>query len=333
MVDDYPRRTVVRGIGGAVIGSALGSGVASAADDPDDAAADRGRSRFLGHPATLTACSFNVRYDNPSDEYSWDERLSRVTETIAETEPDLLGVQEALSNQYDDLRETVDEYDWYGVGRDDGDREGEMVPVAWRTDRFEVLERGAFWLSETPDEPSVGWDADLPRVTTWVRLRHRDSGRELWFCNTHFSHVSETARAESAKLIRDRARERAADGLDVIVTGDFNTKPSRDPYRIMTGTAADGDSPLIDPRREADTATVSGPWGTYHGFTNEVDDRIDYIFTQETATVRWYRTLPVLEDAYRSDHLPVLTKFEFGPWWRSSRNRRTDRPDWDLPHD
>ncbi|NUB92853.1 endonuclease/exonuclease/phosphatase family protein [Haloterrigena sp. SYSU A558-1] len=328
MFDEYQRRTVVRGIGGAAIGSVLGSGAASAADDSTEATADgRRRFGFSRRSTTIRACSFNVRYDNPSDEHSWDERLGRVTETVTEAEPDLLGVQEALANQYDDLRNRLEAYEWYGVGRDDGDREGEMVPVAWRADRFEMLDRGAFWLSETPAEPSVGWDADLPRVTTWASLRHRESGRRIWFCNTHFSHVSETARAESARLILERARERAADGMDVVAMGDFNAKPSRNPYRIMTGLNDDETSPLVDPRREADTATVAGPWGTYHGFTNRVGDRIDYVFTGDTATVNWYRTLPILEDAYRSDHLPVLTELEYGPRWGSGRKRRTGRRD------
>ncbi|MFC7154385.1 endonuclease/exonuclease/phosphatase family protein [Halomarina halobia] len=272
-----------------------------------------------GRPTTVRACSFNVRYDNPEDEYSWDERLPRVVETVEEIAPGLLGVQEAQPNQYDDLRAALDDYEWYGVGRDDGDREGEMVPVAWRADRYRVRETGEFWLSETPDEPSVGWDADLPRVTTWASLSHRETGRRLWLCNTHFSHVGETARVESAKLVRERADERAMAGEDVVVTGDCNSKPSERPYQILTGTAGSPASPLFDPRREADTDTVSGPWGTYHGFTPEIEDRIDYVFTADTAAVDWYRTLDVRPGEYRSDHLPVVTEVEFGsrrrlPW-------------------
>lgn len=310
MFEGSLRRTFIGGVGASVVGSVLGSGVSSATGDgerPDEECGARSNNR----PLTLRACSFNVRYDNPDDEHSWDERLSRVSETIAELEPGLLGVQEAQPNQYDDLRATVDDYEWYGVGRDDGDRAGEMVPVAWRTDRFESIETGAFWLSETPDEPSVGWDADLPRVTTWVSLRHRESGRRVWFCNTHFSHVGETARTESAKLLRERAERRAADGEDVVITGDFNSKPSREPYRIVTGGADDENPLLTDPRREADTTSVYGPWGTFHGFTDEIEDRIDYVFTLDTATVDWYRTLDVRPGAYRSDHLPVVTEFEY----------------------
>lgn len=259
----------------------------------------------------LRACSFNIRYDTPEDEHPWEERVDRVTSAINDIDPGLLGVQEALSHQYDDLRRNAEDYEWYGVGRADGDRDGEMVPVAWRADRFTATETGEFWLSETPDQPSVGWDGDFPRVTTWVSLRHRETGRRIWLCNTHLSHVGETARVESARLLRERAETRVKDGEDIVITGDFNSKPSRKPYQIMTGTANNTDSPLFDPRREADTDTVNGPWGTYHGFTDESNGRIDYVFTLDTATIDWYRTLTVREEGYRSDHLPIASEFEY----------------------
>lgn len=249
---DFPRRTFIRGLGATATIAALGARSSAATDgstnqsateqDEGDAAA-RGRNR----PTLLRTCSFNIRYDNPEDEHSWEERLNRVVETVTDAKPGLLGVQEAQPNQYDDLRGALDDYTWYGVGREDGDREGEMVPIAWRPDRFELLEKGAFWLSETPDEPSVGWDAELPRVTTWASLRHRETKRRLWFCNTHFSHVGKTGRVESAKLLRERASERAADGEDPVIMGDFNSKLSRQPYDIMTGPADNAESGLFAP--------------------------------------------------------------------------------------
>lgn len=267
-------------------------------------AADRTEA---GEACRISACSFNVRYDNPDDDYPWSERLSRVAEAIDRLDPGLLGLQEVLANQYDDLRNTVKNYEWYGVGREDGDREGEFVPIAWRTDRFEAVETGEFWLSETPDEPSVGWDADLPRVTTWAHLRHRSTGTEVWFCNTHFSHVGREARIESARMIRERA---AGAGVPPVVTGDFNVRPVSNPYHVLVDQTGAGDSPLADGRREADTTSVFGPWGTYHGFTGEIEDRIDYVFVPAAATVDRYRTVGVREGAYRSDHLPVVATFQ-----------------------
>ncbi|WP_231189210.1 endonuclease/exonuclease/phosphatase family protein [Haladaptatus sp. DYF46] len=316
---NHSRRVFLQRTGIAVAGLSLGSTTGTAMDNQENhhQTNHEGKTPWSGwRPTHLTACSFNIRYDNPDDEYSWDERVSRVIKTVENSEPGVLGMQEALPHQYDDLRDGIDEYEWYGVGREDGDRKGEMVPIAWHPDRFEAIETGEFWLSETPTKPSVGWDADLPRVTTWVSLRHRKTGRHLWFCNTHFSHVGETARSESAKLIRKRACQRTEEGEDVVITGDFNTKPSWEPYQIMTGTNGTSESPLADPRREADTDSVSGTWGTYHGFTNDIEDRIDYIFTGDTATVNSYRTLPIQENEYRSDHLPVVTDVEYSTqWW------------------
>jgi endonuclease/exonuclease/phosphatase family metal-dependent hydrolase len=316
MVKNFARRAFIQGIGATATAAVLGSGIGSASDSES--------TQFSNRPATFDACSFNIRYDNPEDEYPWDERLSRVAQTITDLKPDLLGIQEALPNQYDDLQRTLDDYNWYGVGRRDGNREGEMVPVAWRKSQFELVEKGEFWLSETPDEPSVGWDADLPRVTTWASLQHNETKRRVWLCNTHFSHIGETARIESAKLLREQAQKRAADNEDVVMTGDFNVKPSRKPYQIITGTANDSESRLFDPRREADTGSVSGPWGTYHGFTSEIDDRIDYIFTLDTATVDHYRTLDIRKGAYRSDHLPVMTEFEYSARRNPPRGRGDD---------
>ncbi|SFR71915.1 Metal-dependent hydrolase, endonuclease/exonuclease/phosphatase family [Halogeometricum rufum] len=258
---------------------------------------------------TLAACSFNVRYDNPEDDYPWTSRLPRVAEAVDRVDPELLGVQEAQPNQFTDLRETISDYDWYGIGREGGD-ESEAVPVAWSPDRFDVRERGVFWLSPTPDTPSVGWGAENPRISTWVGLTDVETGADFWFCNTHFSHVDAEARRRSAEIVRERASRRAEDGEMVVVTGDLNSVPTAPPYHVLTGRTGAGPSPVVDGRREAGTASVYGPWGTYHGFTDELEDRIDYVFTPAEADVLQYRTLGIREGAYRSDHLPVVTHFE-----------------------
>lgn len=296
-------------LGGATaLGAAAGVGSArGASGDGGSGAAERCEGGGDERTA-VTACSFNVRYDNPDDEHSWDERLSRVVGTVERHRPALLGVQEAQSHQYDDLRGELDGYGWYGVGRRDGEREGEFVPIAWRADRFEAIETGAFWLSPTPEEPSVGWDADLPRVSTWASLRDRETGERFWHCNTHFDHRGKRARLESARLIRRRAADRANGRATVVVTGDFNATPGSDPYDALTRGRGGTGRPLVDARRAADAA--EGPRETFHGFTGELDGRIDYVFVSTGVTVRRYRTLPVRAGAYRSDHLPVFATFE-----------------------
>ncbi|WP_306053850.1 endonuclease/exonuclease/phosphatase family protein [Natronococcus wangiae] len=250
----------------------------------------------------VRACTFNVRYDDPDDEHSWDEREPRVLEELERIDPDLVGCQEALPHQYDDLRAGLEAYDWHGVGRRDGERTGEFVPVGWRADRFERLESGAFWLSETPTEPSVGWDAALRRVATRVRLRDRRSDDTLWFCNAHFDHRGERARLESARLLRRRAHERLEDGEATVLTGDANCTAGFPPHRTLTA------GPLEDARRAA--SEVTGPAGTFHGFDGSVGDRIDYVFVPSAVAVTSYRAVPPAEDAPRSDHLPAYAEFE-----------------------
>lgn len=255
-------------------------------------------------PRGVRTCTFNVRYDEPADEHPWDERKSRVLEALDRIDPDLVGCQEALPHQYDDLRAGLEAYDWHGVGRRNGERDGEFVPVGWRSDRFERLESGAFWLSATPTEPSVGWDAALPRVATWVRLRDRRSADTVWFCNTHFDHRGERARLGSARLLRRRANERLEDGELPVVTGDANCTAGSPPHRTLTA------GPLEDARRAA--SEVAGPAGTFHGFDGSVGDRIDYVFVPSGVPVTSYRAVEPTEDVPRSDHLPVYTEFESG---------------------
>lgn len=253
--------------------------------------------------ATVRACSFNVRYDTPKDEYGWDTRRESVLETLQEIEADLLGIQEALPHQYEELRGGLEGYDWYGVGRRDGAIEGEFVPVAWRADRFEALETGAFWLSETSEQPSIGWNATLPRVTTWASLRDRETDTRLWVLSTHFSHQGDNAQLESARLLRRRIEDRLSSGDSdaVVVLGDFNCTPNSSPYRVLT------EGPLEDARSAAET--VTGPAGTFHGFSGEPSDRIDYVFVAGLS-VQQYRTVDSSDAVPRSDHLPVFADLE-----------------------
>lgn len=264
----------------------------------------------------IRTCSYNVRYDSPPDarlpgEEPWDVRRDRVLERIRELAPDLVGVQEAVAHQFEDLERGLEEdgYEWYGVGRRDGNRAGEFVPLGWRRDRFEALETGAFWLSETPDKPSVGWDGDLPRVATWGLLRDRETGTRLWACSVHFDHRGRRARLEAAQVVTARADqwlrggERSAGdepgpGADAaIVLGDCNCQPGSPPYRaLLTGG-------LEDAREIA--GTVRGPRETVHAFDGRLDRRIDYVFTSPGTTVDRYCTLEPRADGYASDHVPV----------------------------
>jgi endonuclease/exonuclease/phosphatase family metal-dependent hydrolase len=254
----------------------------------------------------LRAMSFNVRVDTAEDGAdAWPERVGKVESVVRLHAPAVVGGQEALAHQYEALCDRLSTYEWYGVGRR-ADGSGERVPIGYRTDRFDRLERGTFWLSERPEEAgSVGWDASLPRTATWVRLRERASERRLLCCNVHLDHEGSRARAASARLLAGRLPE-IADGDPVVLLGDFNCAPDSDPYDQLTEQFHDAKAVAERPHH--------GPTGTFHGFGGEPRERIDYVFVDGVG-VRQHATLTDRWDdgRYPSDHFPVVADLGLGP--------------------
>jgi endonuclease/exonuclease/phosphatase family metal-dependent hydrolase len=225
--------------------------------------------------------SYNIRYGTAQDgENHWDNRKEFLVETIQAFDPDLLGTQETLGFQRDYLAEKLAGYEVLGVGRDDGGEKGEMTALYFKRDRFEKLDGGHFWLSETPDKPgSKSWDTALTRMVTWVELRDRRQPKvkPLVFFNTHFDHRGQQARLESALLLRRRVTERAAQRR-VIVTGDFNTGQDSPPYRAFFGADGNIASPLRDAYRLRHPELTTGE-GTFSSFKAGAagGPRIDWI--------------------------------------------------------
>lgn len=255
----------------------------------------------------INVMSYNIRYDNPGDStHAWPYRKEMVANLIAYHEADLLGLQEALEHQVKYLDSALSEMDWVGVGRDDGKSQGEFSPVFYRKDKFELVDWGTFWLSETPDAVSVGWDAALPRIATWTQLVHHASGDTLYYINTHFDHRGEQAREESARLIRQKITELAGD-TPVVVTGDFNATPDSAPYAAMV----EGED--LKDAYEASELPHHGPTSSFSGFvvTEEMESgrRIDYVFVSPDIRVKKHAILADSKDnAYPSDHLPVIAE-------------------------
>ena len=254
-------------------------------------------------PPPLRVMSFNVRNaDMPDGRHGWRFRRPRVRETLRFYRPDVLGCQEALDAQVNDLAADLPGYQWVGVGREDGRAKGEYAPIFYHAARLELVESGTFWLSPTPETvASVGWDAALTRIATWARFRDKlDGGREFLAVNTHFDHVGEVARGESATLIVRKAAE-IAGGLPLVVTGDFNSGPETAAYRTMSGSLADA---------RAAAAVVLGPAGTFGTFAAQVEPakRIDYIFATPGTRVARFATLSQEWDGgvHASDHFPIL---------------------------
>ncbi|WP_435365925.1 endonuclease/exonuclease/phosphatase family protein [Haloarchaeobius sp. DYHT-AS-18] len=245
----------------------------------------------------LRVATFNCRYDTPYDgPDAWPNRREQVVDLLGDIDADLFGVQEATPHQFDYLQDQLPGYEWFGVGRKGGE-EGEHVPVAYRPEKVEALETGAFWLSPTPDEVSVGWDAAYPRVATW--LDAEVDGRPLRFLATHFDHEGIEARYESARLLRDTFL--TGEGPELVV-GDFNATPQSRPVSHLTGGG-------LQTAREA-AARVEGPQGTFHQFDGHADDRIDYIFTSDDFAVSRFETV-ISRAPYPSDHWPVVADLVF----------------------
>ncbi|GAB4427223.1 MAG: hypothetical protein OHK0039_45480 [Bacteroidia bacterium] len=263
------------------------------------------------HP--LRVMSFNIRLNTPADGYNaWPKRTYLVESMVRYHRADLLGVQEALEGQMQDLARMLPDFASAGVARDTG-AWAEYSAIWYRRSRFDLLDSGTFWLSETPDSMSRGWDAALNRIATWVRLRDRASGKTFLYVNTHFDHRGETARQESARLILQQIAALNPTGLPVILSGDFNADPTSQPYRILADPA--------DPLAMRDVVDLSlaplhGPASTWSGFQfpGEPGRRIDYVFVK--GAVQVLRSAVLAESwsgRFPSDHLPMLAEVLIDP--------------------
>ena len=258
---------------------------------------------------SLRMMTYNIRFDNPADGvHAWPNRKELVASVIRFHKADIIGVQEALEYQIQDLMELLPGYDWVGVGRNE-DGGGEFSAILYRSSVVAVKAAQTFWLSESPDEPgSKSWDSSLPRIATWAHFVTSSDGRELFVLNTHFDHRGEQARLESARLLKEQV-SKLANGLPVIVMGDLNATSEQPPLVLLS------DTPLSDGRSLRDGFVHSivphhGPASTWTGFTKiEADRRIDYIFASEDLPIHYHAILTdKLEDRYPSDHLPVLVE-------------------------
>lgn len=244
--------------------------------------------------AKFNVASYNLRQHNHRDSVQgdgWGRRYPVMAKLIRFHGFDIFGTQEGYKVQLEELKGELPGYDYIGIGRDDGKEEGEHSAIFYRTDLFEVLDHGDFWLSEHPDSPGLGWDAVCPRICTWGHFRHKPSGREFLFFNLHMDHVGTTARVESAKLVQQKMKEFGSE-LPTFLTGDFNVDQTHNSYKEISESGV-----LADSYNIADLVyALNGTFNSYYttGFT---DSRIDHIFVSPRVKVKKYG---VLTDTYRS---------------------------------
>lgn len=254
----------------------------------------------------IKVMTLNIRYDNPGDSLNaWPNRAAIVRNFIRNEEPDLLGMQEVLQHQYEFLDSALSDYGSIGVGRSDGAKGGEMNPVFYRKERFDMIRTKTFWLSGTPEMPgSKAWGAGLPRIVTWVELVDKNSHKHLFYFNTHFAHDSDSARIMSAGLLLSKVDSISSD-FPFVITGDFNMLPTSKGYEILTGPAES--VPLLKDSFVISERNPIGPMYTFNGFTDKQGSgRIDYIFVKDGLKVLSHKTIIKKERRiYISDHWPV----------------------------
>jgi endonuclease/exonuclease/phosphatase family metal-dependent hydrolase len=257
--------------------------------------------------APLNVMTFNIRYNNITDEEnSWPFRKDNAAMQIRFYEASLVGVQEALHDQLEDLKERLPGFNVIGVGRDDGKNAGEYSAILYNKERLKVLDSATFWLSETPAiVGSIGWDAAITRVVTWAKFRDKKTRKVFYHFNTHFDHKGIIARRESARLLI-KAVDSIAGKTNAIITGDFNASPVDEPIKVITD--------ITNPLHFTNTLGLSilphyGPKGTFNEFgPKEISNNpIDYIFIKGKFEVLKHATISESwQGRFSSDHFPVF---------------------------
>ncbi len=254
---------------------------------------------------TLKVMTYNIRLDVESDgDNNWKHRKDFFTSQIQFYEPELFGIQEALPNQVDDISSSLSAYSFVGIGRD-GEGKGESSNIFYKKERFKLLDNSTFWLSETPDVISKGWDAALNRVCTYALFMDVVTKKSFWVFNTHLDHKGEIARTRSLELILSKIAQLNTKDFPVIFMGDFNSEPNSD--RIIALEKVMNDS------RKVSMEKPFGPSGTFNDFKHNepVSKLIDYIFLSKNKRIEVIK-YAVLSDSkelrYPSDHLPVFAE-------------------------
>ena len=245
--------------------------------------------------------SYNIRYDNKWDkENNWEFRKEKIVQLITHYAPSIIGVQEGLINQVEYFDSNLINYKYIGVGREDGIEKGEFSAIYYDTLRFRVLENSTFWLSETPDTISIGWDAALERTCTYGIFEELKSKRRFLVLNVHFDHIGKKAREKSSELLLSYIQRINDNGYPVVLMGDFNSSPKEIPIATIKSKLKDA--------LEISNNPLYGPIGTFNGFKNqEISQRIDYIFTQNISVLSYTHIDDRLNNnRYISDHLPIL---------------------------
>ena len=266
--------------------------------------------------SAFNVMSFNVRLATQADgDNYWENRKETLLEVVKESDPLLLGVQEALLPQKKYLDENLKGYRSIGVGREDGKETGEIMAIFYKEDALELLDSGTFWLSETPEKPSKGWDAACFRTATWGKFKCKKTGKEFVYCNTHLDHVGTAAREKGAQLLLKKGWELTNHGeFPYFVTGDFNVTEKAEAYRAIT-QGVDDVPGLFDTNKIAKEHEIAQNY-TFHNWGKvkpENGSIIDFIFVNDRVKVEKFKINPVKHSngRFASDHVSIVATLSF----------------------
>ena len=251
---------------------------------------------------TTNIISYNIKYDNTGDTINnWNDRKASLAKLIQHYDADIVGIQEGLHHQVDYLNTALTDYSYVGIGRDDGQEKGEYSAIFYNSKKFKVLKTNTFWLSETPEKVSVGWDASLERICTYALFQNVKTKKQFWVFNTHFDHRGMQARVNSAQLIYKKINEINTSKLPVILMGDLNLTPDTEPIQYLKKNLRDA--------MEISQKPFYGPIGTFNGFDQDriMENRIDYFFVKNVDVLSYTHIddrMP--NNKHISDHLPIL---------------------------
>ncbi|MCQ2146788.1 MAG: endonuclease/exonuclease/phosphatase family protein [Bacteroidales bacterium] len=254
-------------------------------------------------PTNLTVMSYNIRYGTAKDgTNAWNLRYPASAMMIEDQKPDIMGIQEGLKDQLDYLKDVCKGYDYVGVGREDGKKEGEYSAILYNTKTVSIVKSGNFWLSEDPTKPSIGWDAACNRMATWAIMKDKNTGKKFMVVNTHLDHEGVEARKKGLELISSKISEINSENLPVILTGDFNMTPDSDEIKDLKKVMKD----------TREVAFVTDKNDTFNDWGKKANWKIiDYIFFSGFDSCSSYQTVTkeYYNRVYISDHFPIKAVF------------------------
>ncbi|MDG1973812.1 MAG: endonuclease/exonuclease/phosphatase family protein [Flavobacteriaceae bacterium] len=254
---------------------------------------------FISDPIKII--SYNIRYNNPNDGKDiWENRRETITDFIEKEAPDFLGLQEVNFPQIQYLNSNLINYSFIGVGRDDGKTRGEFSPIYFDESKYNLLLSNTFWLSKTPDNISVGWDAAMERICTYGLFKQKNDGSKVWVFNTHFDHIGNVAREKSVDLILSKIKDLTKDKDQIIITGDFNLSDDSVPIKKLQNFYNDVNIKMDN---------KSKFYGTFNNFKidNNYNNRIDYIFYKNFDLIKSsHLHIKTDQGRWASDHHPVI---------------------------